>query len=317
MVEAYLNGIFPRSRSLIAATRGLDRGRVTEAEARETLEGDVRDLVKLQLQAGLGYVSDGLLNWQDLFRPFTEAWEGLALGGLTRWFDNNSFYRQPVINAPVQPHSLGKEFLQVGLLPKGQPWQAVLPGPYTFLTLAENHHYPAERDALEALTEGLRTVAGDLRDLGFALLHFQEPGLAVDPPDTEGLADVREAYEGLRTPDVRTALHLFFGSSMPLLPNLMDFPVDLVGVDLYQEDLHRLGEVDFTKGLVCGCVDARNSHLEDPGEVAALVTRLRDDLEPPEVILAPNADLEFLPRPVARAKVEVLGAAKDQLEEAS
>ncbi|MEE9592860.1 MAG: hypothetical protein V3W28_04685, partial [Thermoplasmata archaeon] len=129
MVEAYLNGIFPRSEALVAATRGLDRGRVTEAEAQETLEGDVRDLVRLQLQAGLDYVSDGLLNWQDLFRPFTEAWEGLELGGLTRWFDNNSFYRQPVINAPVQTHSLGKEFLHVGLLPNGQPWQAVLPGP--------------------------------------------------------------------------------------------------------------------------------------------------------------------------------------------
>ncbi|MFQ5986887.1 MAG: hypothetical protein ACE5KQ_05970 [Thermoplasmata archaeon] len=317
MVEAYLNGIFPRSKALIAATRGLDRGRVTDAEARETFEGDVRDLVKLQLHAGFDYVSDGLLNWQDLFRPLAEAWEGLELGGLTRWFDNNSFYRQPVINTPVQPHSLAKEFLQTGLLPSGGRWQAVLPGPYTFLSLAENHHYPSERDAMAALTKGLHTVAADLRDLGFALLHFQEPALAVDPPDAEGLADVREAYGDLRTPGVQTALHLFFGSAWPLLSDLLEFPVDLVGVDLYQEDLHRLGEVDFTKGLVCGCVDARNSHLEDPSEVAALAARLRDELEPPEVVLAPNADLEFLPRSVARAKVEVLGAAKEQLEEAS
>ncbi len=160
-------------------------------------------------------------------------------------------------------------------------------------------------------------VAADLRDLGFALLHFQEPALAVNPPDADGLADVREAYEGLQTPHMRTALHLFFGSALPLLPDLLDFPVDLIGVDLYQEDLHRLGEVDFTKGLVCGCVDARNSHLEDPAEVAALAARLRDELEPPEVVLAPNADLEFLPRSVAQAKIEVLGAAKNQLEEDS
>jgi 5-methyltetrahydropteroyltriglutamate--homocysteine methyltransferase len=316
MVEAYLNGIFPRSKALIAATRGLDRGRVSVAGAQEALEQDVRDLVALQLEAGFGYLSDGLLNWQDLFRPLVEAWEGLELGGLTRWFDNNTFYRQPVMSAPLLPHAMAKEFTQVGLLHDTHAWQAVLPGPYTFLTLAENHHYGSPREALHALTDGLKATASALREEGFRLLHFQEPALAVNPPDGDGLADLREAYEHLRVPGTKAALHLFFGSAQPLLPDLLDFPIDMLGLDLYQEDLDRLKDVDFTKTMVCGCVDARNSHLEEPAEVAGLVARLREELDPPEVILAPNADLEFLPRSVARAKVEVLGAATKQLEEA-
>ncbi|MFQ6013351.1 MAG: hypothetical protein ACE5LS_06880 [Thermoplasmata archaeon] len=316
MVEAYLNGIFPRSKALIGATRGLDRGRVPEAEVRATLEGDVRDLVAWQVEAGFGHVSDGLLNWPDLFRPFAGAWKGVELGGLTRWFDNNTFYRAPVITAPLQPRPVAKEFFQVGLLPDGHPWQAVLPGPYTFLTRAENHAYASSGEALHALADALKATAEDLREGGFRLLHFQEPALAVDPPDADGLAEVRAAYEVLRTSGMQTALHLFFGSAQPLLPDLLDFPVDLLGVDLYQEELDELKELDFTKALVCGCVDARNSHLEEPGEVAALVAWLREALAPPSVVLAPNADLEFLPRTVARAKVKVLGAAKKELEAA-
>ncbi|MFQ5920044.1 MAG: hypothetical protein ACE5I4_08405, partial [Thermoplasmata archaeon] len=166
MVEAYLNGIFPRSKALIAATRGLDRGRVSAKEALETLLDDVRDLIALQREAGFAYLSDGLLNWQDLFRPFVEAWEGLELGGLTRWFDNNTFYRQPMITGQLQPSPMAAGFAQAGLLPDGEAWQAVLPGPYTFLTLAENHHYPSPREALHALGEGLKTAASALREEG-------------------------------------------------------------------------------------------------------------------------------------------------------
>ncbi|MFQ5909001.1 MAG: hypothetical protein ACE5JE_09310 [Thermoplasmata archaeon] len=317
MVEAYLNGIFPRSQALIAATRGFDRGRVSESEVQEALEQDVQDLVALQLQAGFDYISDGLLNWQDLFRPFAETWDGLEPGGLTRWFDNNTFYRKPVIAGPLRPRPMAKAFLRIDSLPDTHPWQAVLPGPYTFLTLGEDHHHASPQEGLRALTDGLKTAATALGKEGFQLLHFQEPGLAVSPPEGEGLAELKEAYQDLRIPGTKTALHLYFGSAQPLLPDLLDFPVDLLGLDLYQEELDRLKDMDFTKTLVCGCVDARNSHLENPAEVAELVTGLRERLDPPEVVLAPNADLEFLPRSVARAKVEVLGSAKTRLEETS
>ncbi|MFQ5919964.1 MAG: hypothetical protein ACE5I4_07995, partial [Thermoplasmata archaeon] len=155
-----------------------------------------------------------------------------------------------------------------------------------------------------------------LREEGFRLLHFQEPALAVSPPNGQGFADLKDVYGNLRIPGAKTALHVYFGSARPHRPELLDFPADLVGLDLYQEDLDALQEVDFTKTLVCGCVDGRNSHLEEPTEVAALVRRLRDGLNPPEVAIAPNADLEFLPRSVARAKVKVLGDAKRHLEDA-
>ncbi len=139
----------------------------------------------------------------------------------------------------------------------------------------------------------------------------------VTPPDEDGWDVVGQAYEALRRTDgLSRSLHVFFAPVGAALPDLLELPVDALGLDLYEEDLDILAEVDFNKALACGCVDARNSLLESPEEIAQQVARVRDLLSPPQLLLCPNADLEFLPRPVAEAKVRALGQAVPLLEEA-
>jgi len=80
----------------VAATRDLDRGRGTaEEEVSGRAQHDGQDFIRVQREAGLDFYSDGLLGWQDLFRPFTESCLGIEAGALVRWFDNNAFFRVP------------------------------------------------------------------------------------------------------------------------------------------------------------------------------------------------------------------------------
>lgn len=316
-MEAYLTGIFPRSEALIAATRGFDRGRVSREEMAEVFRHDVREAVELQRGAGFNLLSDGLLNWQDLFRPLVEAWGGLTLGGLTRWYDNNTFFRQPAITSSLEPGPLPREYLRVDLIPRGARVKAVLPGPYTIYDLAEDRHYANPVEAVPDLGKCLRRVCDGLRELGCAHVQFSEPSLLEHPPSQDILETVRQAYETLRGADgMEISLQLYFASVQPQLGEILNFPVDILGLDLYEEDLGRLVDVDFDKILACGCIDARNSLLETPGEIASLVEGARESLSPPGTILCPNADLEFLPRSVAADKVRALGEARDLLEEA-
>ncbi|MFQ5837799.1 MAG: hypothetical protein ACE5HJ_03345 [Thermoplasmata archaeon] len=312
MVEAYLTGIFPRSEKLIAATRALDRGRASQEEVKNVLRRDAEEVVQLQLDAGMAFASDGLLNWQDIFRPLVEAWDGLSLGGLRRWFDNNTFFRQPVVSSSLEPRPIPDEYLQVGLLPGDRPWKAVLPGPYTFTDMAENRYYQGPREALLSLAECLADVSKGLESKGFHQVQFNEPSLVVNPPQEALLEDVKEAYEIIRrSVDMQISLHTFFGSARPLLPHLLDFPVDILGLDLYEEGLDGLGQYDFVKVLACGCVDSRNSLLERPEEISKIATQALEALNPKDIILCPNADLEFLPRGVAEDKVRALGLAAE------
>ena len=75
-MRAYAPGIYARSEELVQATRDLDRGRATEEAVAAQQDADLRAFLYAQREAGLDYFSDGLLNWQDIFRPFDTAAEG-------------------------------------------------------------------------------------------------------------------------------------------------------------------------------------------------------------------------------------------------
>ena len=103
-VRAFLTGIYPMA--LVQATRDLDRGRTTPEAVEEQVERDQAALVRAQEEAGLDLLADGMLRWQDLFRPLLEASEGLDPGALTRFLDTNTFYRAP--SATAAEPSLGQ-----------------------------------------------------------------------------------------------------------------------------------------------------------------------------------------------------------------
>src|SRR5215204_701246 len=69
-VIAYQHGIFPRSEDVVAATRGLERGRVAQQAVDARFEADLDLFVQTQREARLDYFSDGMLRWQDVFRTF-------------------------------------------------------------------------------------------------------------------------------------------------------------------------------------------------------------------------------------------------------
>ena len=97
-IKSYAPGIYARSETLVQATRDLDRGRTTEAAVQDQREVDLRSFLDAQREAGLDYLSDGLLNWQDIFRPFDEAaeagtWAAHALPEHQHLLPGSSRYR--------------------------------------------------------------------------------------------------------------------------------------------------------------------------------------------------------------------------------
>ena len=79
-MKAFIPGLYPRSEALVQATRDLDRGRTTEEAVDEQVERDLGELVSVQQEAGVDLLADGMLRWQDIFRPLVEGSEGLETG---------------------------------------------------------------------------------------------------------------------------------------------------------------------------------------------------------------------------------------------
>jgi 5-methyltetrahydropteroyltriglutamate--homocysteine methyltransferase len=297
-LKAYAPGIYPRSEALVQATRDLDRGRVPQEAVDEQRERDFRELVAVQEQAGLALLSDGMLAWQDLFRPLAERSVGLDARPLARFLDTNSFYRavlvegEPRLQQPVPAPEL----------PAGR-WLATLPSPLAFARATGGEASP-QALAANVLAPQIEAYA----EAGCARVVLADPFLAREGGIEELLASLGELPQG--TP---LALQLPFGDARAVLSQLAEAPVEAIGVDFYATSLDSVPEA-YPKEIMAGVIDSRSSALESPAEIAGFVEQLAER-KPAALSLSVNGDLQFVPEPIAREKIGRLGRSQTDLRE--
>jgi len=308
-ITCYLHGSYPHSEALVARARDAARGRRPDSDVREQRLADRAALRALQREAGLTFLSSGMLGWQDMFRPLAAACPGWSTGPLRRWFATNTFVRTPVVRGTA---GLDRDLLAAQLDRISSAGEAdevaTLPGPYTFSRVADTTQ---DRDGLmRILAETvLRPAAAELIARGARVIHLEEPWLAAHGIDDSCWPHLADALHQVRDAlGVRVVVHTYFGDAGPWLERLRALPADAVGVDLTETDITVLSG-RWTTGLLVGCIDGRSSLVEDAASTAALARRIIGMAEPPWLILSSGCDLELVPTVVADRKTKVLGEA--------
>jgi 5-methyltetrahydropteroyltriglutamate--homocysteine methyltransferase len=296
-LKVFVPGIYPRSEALVQATRDLDRGRTTTEAVEEQAARDRRELVAAQQAAGLAPLSDGLLGWQDIFRPLAEASDGLEARPLARYLDTNTFYRALLVESEPRLRNP----LPAPDVPGG--WLGTLPSPLAF-SRAAGDAVSAEKLAADVLGPQIEAWSGA------DLIVLSEPFAAREGAVVELARALAELPTG--TPLV---LQLPFADAAPVLPALADAPVSAIGVDFYSTGIDAIPQ-GYPKEIVAGVVDARSSALERPEEIASFAGELAAR-DPAGLSLAPNGDLQFVPEPIAREKLARLGRSHAVFEEAA
>jgi 5-methyltetrahydropteroyltriglutamate--homocysteine methyltransferase len=311
-VYAYQHGIYPRSEAVVQATRDLERGRTTSDRVEEAFRRDRDEYLNLQRKAGLDLLSDGLLRWQDLFRPLVDSSDGMEAQVLVRWFHNNAFFRAPAVRGKPVLGDPSPWFDENGF---AEPRVATLPSPYLFSRAAQTDQ---DRDALmqDVGRDVLAPAAGRLVAAGSNLVHLEEPWLPSFGIEDSSWLALEQALGPIReaTEDAVLVLHLYYGDAAPYVDRLRRLPVDAVGIDFTETDLDVL-PAPLGTGLVAGVLDGRRSVPEDPQEVAGFVLRAVERLRPTSLHLSSGSDLELLGEQAARKKVEVLGEITGRLRE--
>jgi 5-methyltetrahydropteroyltriglutamate--homocysteine methyltransferase len=287
----------------------LDRGEATPGDVQKAVEELTAQMIAEQESAGIDIVTDGQAGWPDLLRPFAEAWAGLEVGGLLRWFDNNTYYRRPVCVGPVEcrgPTSVDAWRFADSVATR--PVKAVLPGPVTFARLSVDEHYGDHERFVMALAEVLALEAFELTAVGASYIQIDEPALVGAPED---LQLARRALDAVTSNlgSTEVTLATYFGDATSVGPGLFDLPVQVFGFDLISGP----GNFDLIRRapggtkIQAGVVDARNTKLEDENDLVAMVDSIQTSIDDADLRLSPSAGLEFLPREKARAKLERLG----------
>ena len=309
MTEVYglLVGAYSRNEYLIKSFREYFKNKLERDELKKRILEEAKKIVELQSRAGLRYIVDGMLEWHDLLRPIAENLLGIEVNGLARWFDNNAFYKKPIITGEIhRKNSILSGYVYPDLVTMGR-WKLILPDPYTFISLSENRSKLKLDDLLFHYSEALNNELLELQiKHRIGQVQLSAPSLVWRKLEKDILDTVGHAIaEMLKGVAAEKMIHLYFGDGLNALPAVLDYDLDVVGFDLTYTNLKILADYDIDK-VALGIVDGRNSLLEDVEMVAKKIDRYIDEREPEIIYITPSCELEFLPIDIANEKVKLI-----------
>ena len=289
---------------------GDESGAVVEAYDRARNE-----VLETQEADGLDRVSEGQLRWDDMLAHPLTVHENVETRGIVRYYDNNNFYREPVVSGELTYD--GDVAAELDAAPAAD--QAVLPGPYSLSELATDEHYGDEAAFLDAVAAFLAGEADGFP--GVETLFVLEPSLVTDPPadgeDARASAAIDRVADAV---DAEVVVHTYWGA-MPEKPyaHLMDADVDAIGFDFvadHEENVYNIQEYGTKDSVALGVVDGKNTLVETPAEIADRVEWVRENAPAQEfetVYATANTELFYLPVNKFEAKLESLAAAPGEV----
>jgi 5-methyltetrahydropteroyltriglutamate--homocysteine methyltransferase len=291
-----------------------ETGKVDDVGWYEIAKSYVAEVIAEQEAAGLDVVTDGLVYAYDVVSHPASRLQNVKIGGLVRFFDTNTYVRQPeVTDTPQGSFGLSSDFTRAKELATQQLKQVVI-GPYT---LAKHSITGGNGDFHRVALGYADALAADLAELakeGAKLVQIDEPSLLRNPEDAEMVRNLLERATANKR-GVKIALTTFFGDASPIYAELIKMPVDVIGFDL----IYGPGIVDLLvatppgKSIALGAIDGRNTKPDDITAIADTVKRLTDVLEgkgTDEIFVQPSCGLEFLPRDRAKRKLESMATLK-------
>lgn len=294
----------PRPARLRTAIARRERGEIGDEELRRVQDEVTVEVIDEQVGAGLDIVSDGQIRWEDDQTHLARALAGFAIDGLSRYFDTNTYYRQPLVTGPVGwrgPITVGDYQFAAAHSPR--PVKALLTGPYTLAALSQNQHYRRHEDLVLELARALRQEALALQEVGAPIIQVNEPAILKRKDDLPLLRRALEVMlEGVTA---ERALYTWFGDIDGLYPQILELPVETIGLDFVigTANYGVLRRAPFSKRLGLGIVDARNTRLEAVDDIVERVRQAAELVPLDRLYVNPSCGLEYLPREAAQAKL--------------
>ncbi len=296
-----------------------DRKEVDLAEVEKVRDEVTRQVIQEQIEAGVEVVTDGQIRWDDALTYLCRKIKGFTVTGLLRYFDTNTFYRQPICKEDLaaQDGLVVKDFQFANAL-SSAPVKVLLTGPYTLAKLSQDQYY---KD-LERFAAKFAAILGEevkkLEKAGAAIIQFDEPAILSFKKDFPIFKKVWAELGSYFSPNLEVVLFLNYGTLTGIYPEIQELPFTTLGVDLAssQENWKTLGSAPLKKKLLAGIIDARNTKMETEQEITEKLERLLGRFQAQDVSVSPNFGLEFLPRESAKKKLSNLSHVVQQFREA-
>ena len=302
-------GSYPRPdwfKDYLKNLEGLQKDRKKETEKSE-YEKALTEVLDGQKNSGIKLFTDGQLVWQDFLCHLCTGIEGFEMSGLIRYFDNNFYYRMPRVTAKLNSRTdiVVEEFK---IAYKIQTELKAVISCYTLAELSKNEFYKDKSEFVMDLAGIMNEEAKKLADNGARYIQIDEPSLLYAEND-----DLETAKEAVKVicdgVGAKFFLATYFGGAERIFPEILDFPVDVLGLDFvegYEKNLELLGEYKTEKEIQAGIVDGRTTRMEKKEDVREKIDAILDVTDGKITYVSPNTGLDFLPYQKASEKLKVM-----------
>ena len=303
----------PQAPSLRRAISQFDTGKINQEQLNGVADDVTRDAIQEQIDAGLDLITDGQIRWDDGQTYLARGIKGFATSGLLRYFDTNTYYRQPVPETKlewtgpitVNDFKFAQHISSVSVKP-------VITGPFTLGYLSQQGCYDDMSTLVLDLAQILNREALALEEAGATIIQFDEPAFLRHKQDFSLLKEASSVVtHGLQA---KTSIYTYFGDVSGIHQQFFQLPFQVFGLDFVmgKGNYELIKDLPPEKELGAGIIDARNTKMETVNELVESIRNITRHVSPDRVYLNPSAGLEFLPRARALAKLErlVKGAKK-------
>jgi len=289
------------------------------AEITSVYEEARADVIESQRAAGLDRVVEGQLRWDDMLAHPLAVHDNVETRGIVRYYDNNNFYREPVVTGELTADGdVPDELDAADALTDGEDLQAVLPGPYSLSELATDEYYGDDAAFLDGVADFL---AGEAEAFDAETLLLLEPSLVTDAPDEGEDERASEAIDAVASAaDAEVVVQTYWGAlEEKVHAHLLDADIDAVGYDFvtdHEQNRYNINEYGTKDSIALGLVDGQNTLVETPEEIRERIEWVADqtanDFE--TVYATANTELFYLPTNKFEAKLQALSEAADGAE---
>ncbi|ELZ02422.1 cobalamin-independent synthase MetE [Natrialba asiatica] len=280
-----------------------------------------KNVIDAQQETDLDHTVEGQLRWDDMLAHPLAVHDAVETRGIVRYYDNNNFYREPVVTDDLDfSGDVATELETAGELADGDDLQAVLPGPYSLADLATDEHYGDEAAFLDAIADFLEAEADAFPE--HETLFLLEPSLVENAPE-DGVDEraSRAIDQVAGAVDADVVVHPYWGAlEEKVYAHLLDADIDAVGFDFVanQEDnLYNIQEYGATDDISLGLADGQNTLVEDPEAIRERVDWIYDQLPVSAfetVYLTTNTETFYLPYAKFEEKLAALAEAAELAE---
>ena len=312
-------GSYPKPKWLNRADELVDDpdSKFDEDDLTEAHDDAARVITHEHERCGLDTVVDGEVRRNEMVEFFAERIDGYEFNGPVKVWGHN-YFDKPSVSAEVAYDEpwLVEEFEFTNNV-ASKPVKVPITGPYTLGNWAFNEAYDTEEELVYELADLVNIEIERLVDAGAQYIQIDEPALATTPDDHAIVGEALDRIVSGIDEDVRIGLHVCYGDYSRIYPELNDYPVDEVDLELCNggyEQVDVFTDTEFVPDLALGVIDVHTAEVEPVEEIKENIKQGLKIVPPEKLTVSPDCGVKLLPREAAYEKMEHMVEATRQVE---